>query len=94
MRAIVLSIALITPLLAIGDGPDMSSSIQEVKKQHETLFLGMPGVVSVGVGLDPNGHPAIIVGLDGPRPETEKKIPARLEGFPVVIQIVGGIKAQ
>ena len=91
---IVLSIALITPLLALGDDPDMSSSIEEVKKQHETLFLDMPGVVSVGIGLDPSGHQAIIVGLDGPRPETAAKIPAMLEGFPVIIQIVGSIKAQ
>ena len=68
MRAIVLSIVLLTPLLALGDDRDMTSSIQEVKKQHETLLLDMPGVVSVGIGLDSNGQQAIIVGLDGPRP--------------------------
>ena len=94
MRAIVLSIVLLTPLLALGDDRDMTSSIQEVKKQHETLLLDMPGVVSVGIGLDSNGQQAIIVGLDGPRPETEAKIPAVLEGFPVITQIVGSIKAQ
>ena len=94
MRTISLSIVLITPLLALGDDPNMSASIQEVKTQHETLFLDMPGVVSVGIGLDPNGQQAIIVGLDGPRPETAAKIPATLEGFPVEIQIVGSIKAQ
>ncbi len=94
MKTIVLSIVLIIPLLALGDEPDMSSSIQEVKKQHEAVFLDMPGVVSVGIGLDPNGHQAIIVGLDGSHPETRAKIPAMLEDFPVVIQIVGPIKAQ
>ena len=94
MRTIVLSIVLIIPLLALGDDPEMSASIQEVKKQHETSLLDMPGVVSVGIGLDPNGQQAIIVGMDGPRPETAAKLPARLEGFPVVIQIVGSIKAQ
>ena len=94
MRAIVLVIVLITPLLALGDDLDMPSSIQEVKKQHATRFLDMPGVVSVGIGLDPNGNQAIIVGLDGSHPETKAKIPAMLEDFPVVIQIVGPIKAQ
>lgn len=94
MRTIVLSVVLIIPLLALGDDLDMSSSIQEVKKQHEALFLDMPGVVSVGIGLDPNGNQAIIVGLDGSHPETKTKIPAMLEDFPVVIQIVGPIKAQ
>lgn len=94
MKTIVLSIVLIIPLLALGDDLDMSSSIQEVKKQHEALFLDLPGVVSVGIGLDPNGNQAIIVGLDGSRPETKTKIPAMLQDFPVVIQIVGPIKAQ
>ena len=94
MKTLVMSIVLIIPLIALGDEPDMPSSIQEVKKQHEALFLDMPGVVSVGIGLDPNGNEAIIVGLDGPHPETEAKIPPVLEDFPVVIQIVGSLKAQ
>jgi hypothetical protein len=72
----------------------MPSSIQKVKKQHEARLLDMPGVVSVGMGLNPNGNPAIIVGLDRPRPETEAKIPAMLADFPVVVQIIGPIKAQ
>ena len=94
MRTIVVVIVLIVPLLALGDDLDMPSSIQEVKKQHEARFFDMPGVVSVGIGLDPKGNQAIIVGLDGPRPETEVKIPAMLEEFPVVVQIIGTIKAQ
>jgi hypothetical protein len=94
MKTIVLGIVLIIPLLALGDELEMSSSIQEVKKQREALLLDMPGVVSVGIGLDPNGNQAIIVGLDGSHPETKAKIPAMLEDFPVVIQIVGPLKAQ
>jgi hypothetical protein len=94
MKAIVLSLVLLTPLLALGDDLDMSPSIQDVKEQHEALLLEMPGVVSVGIGLDPNGSQAIIVGLDGSHPKTKEKIPAMLEGFPVVIQIIGTIKAQ
>ncbi len=94
MKTIVLSIVLIIPLLALGDDLEMSSSIQDVKKQHEALLLDMPGVVSVGIGRDSNGNQAIIVGLDGSHPETKAKIPAMLEDFPVVIQIVGTIKAQ
>ena len=94
MKMIVVSIVLIIPLVALGDEPDMPSSIQEVKKQHEALFLDMPGVVSVGIGLDPNGKEAIFVGLDGSHPETKAKIPSMLEDFPVVIQMVGSLKAQ
>lgn len=71
----------------------MPPSIQEVKKKHETNLLAMPGVVSVGIGLDKDGHPAIIVGLDGPRLETIAQVPPALEGYPVSTQIIGTIKA-
>jgi len=94
MRVIVLILVLIIPLLALGDDLGMSPSIQEVKKQHEARFFNLTSVVSVGIGLDSNGNQAIIVGLDRPNPETEAKIPARVEGYPVVVQIVGAIKAQ
>lgn len=94
MRAIALILALTTPLLALGDDLGMSPSIQEVKKQHEARFLDMAGVVSVGIGLDADGNQAIIVGLDSPNPETEAKIPESVQGYPVVVQIVGAIKAQ
>jgi hypothetical protein len=72
----------------------MSASIQEVKRQHEARFLDLPGVVSVGIGLDPNGNQAIIVGLDASNPEIEAKIPKMIEGFPVIVQIIGSLKAQ
>ena len=94
MRTIAWVIVLIMPLMALGDDLGMSPSIQEVKKQHEKRFLDMPGVVSVGIGLDANGNQAIIVGLDAPNPEIKAKIPAILEGFPVVVQIIGSLKAQ
>lgn len=72
----------------------MSDSIRDVKKKHEARLLALPGVVSVGIGLDKDNNPAIIVGLDGPRPKTEAQLPQFLEGYPVVVQIVGPIKAQ
>ena len=94
MRVIALAIVLITPWLALGDDQGMSPSIQEVKKQNEARFLAMPGVVSVGIGLDPSGNQAIIVGLETPNPEIEAKIPEMVEGFPVIVQIIGSLKAQ
>jgi len=94
VKAIALTILLITPYLALGDDSPMSASIQEVKKQHEARFLDLPGVVSVGIGLDPKGNQAIIVGLEAPNPEIEAKIPKVLAGFPVIIRIIGSLKAQ
>lgn len=72
----------------------MTPSIQEVKKKHENRLMALPGVVSVGIGRDREGNPAVIVGLDGPRSETQARIPPQLEGYPIVIQILGPIKAQ
>jgi hypothetical protein len=94
MRAIVLILVLIIPLQALGDDSSMAPSIQEVKRQHEADLFNLAGVVSVGIGLDSNGNQAIIVGLERPDPETEAKIPASMEGYPVVVKIVGSIKAQ
>lgn len=71
----------------------MSETILEVKKKHESFLLSLPGVVSVGIGQDPDGKPLIVVGLDKPRPKTEKKLPRELESFPVQVKVVGPIKA-
>jgi len=72
----------------------MPNSIKDVKTQHEEHLLQLPGVVTVGIGQDENGNPAIIVGLECPDPETESQLPTLLEGYPVVVRIVGRIKAQ
>lgn len=94
MKAIAIAYLLTIPLLAMGDHPGMPPSIQEVKKQHESKFLSMPGVVSVGIGLGSNGEKAIIVGLEQQNRATAAKIPATLEGYPVKVQIIGPIKTQ
>jgi len=67
--------------------------IREVKARHESLLLSMPGVVSVGIGMDPGGTPVIIVGLDRHRPETIEEIPEELEGYPVQVEMVGTVRA-
>jgi len=72
----------------------MTPSIQDVKKKHEVRLMSLPGVVSVGIGRDPQGNPAVIVGLDSPRSETEARIPRLLDGYPLLIRIVGPLKAQ
>ena len=72
----------------------MPSSIKEVKNKHKARLLALPGVVSVGIGLNKNGQFMIIIGLDGPNAETETQLPAMLEGHPVEVRIVGTVKAQ
>jgi hypothetical protein len=72
----------------------MTPTIQKAKAKHEQHLLAMPGVVSVGIGLDARGSAVIVVGLDGPRPETVKDLPTHLEGYPVETRIIGPLKAQ
>ena len=72
----------------------MSPTIQEVNTKHAERLMAMPGVVSVGIGKNPDGQFVIIVGLDGPRPETVNQLPKILEGYPVRIEIIGPVKAR
>ena len=69
-------------------------TIQNVKAKHEDFLLAMPGVVSVGIGKNPDGQFVIIVGLDGPRPETVNQLPTKLDGYPVRMEIIGPVKAR
>jgi len=72
----------------------MLSSIKDVKRRHERRLLQLPAVVSVGIGLNRNGQSAIIIGLAGPHAESESRLPAMLEGYPVELRIVGPLKAE
>jgi hypothetical protein len=91
---LLIPLFLLSAFLFRGDSLMTTPSIQDVKKKHEAKLMSLPGVVSVGIGLDPGGRPAVIVGLDKSRPEVEAQLPSQLEGHPLVIQILGPIKAQ
>lgn len=69
----------------------MAPSIQEVKNEYVEELMRDPNVVSVGIGLDEAGQPAIILGLV--QPKTTQPLPTSLEGFPVITKVVGNIKA-
>ena len=72
----------------------MPETIQEAKARHEERLMALPGVVSVGIGLDAHGKPAIIVGLVNAKAKTSIELPRTVEGYPVVTQIVGPARAQ
>jgi hypothetical protein len=71
----------------------MAGTIREVKRRHEKDLLALPGVVSVGIGLGPDGEEEIIVGLDRPRPDIASRIPGSLEGYPVRTDVRGRMRA-
>ncbi|MDH3715090.1 MAG: hypothetical protein OET44_14750 [Gammaproteobacteria bacterium] len=68
--------------------------IREVKARHEQSLLSTPGVVSVGIGLAPDGEQAIMVGTSSDPAALRDKLPDTLEGYPVIVQHTGTIKAQ
>ena len=42
---------------------NVEKSIKEVKAEHESRLIAMPGVVSVGLGQDTSGNPVIVIGV-------------------------------
>lgn len=90
------ALAVIFLLLITVPGFTMTStrSIQKVKAESEQSLMEKPCVVSVGIGLTEDRQPAIMVGLDKPCPETVQSLPAEIDGYPVVTQVVSEIKSQ
>jgi hypothetical protein len=91
--ALLLSVLLPAPAVR-ANGDALPPTIEQVKAAHEKRLLALPGVVSVGIGRDPQGRPVIVVGLDKPRPQTQAAVPSELDGYGVRIDIVGTIRAQ
>ena len=77
-----------------GEDRAVSPTIQEVNAKYADRLLAMPGVVSVGIGKNPDGQFVIIVGLDGPRQKTVEQLPKVLEGYPVRVEVIGPVKAR
>ena len=93
-KVLVNLLFLLAAQAAVGGEEPMTLSIKEVKSKHTAQLMALPGVVSVGIGRDRDGQPAIIVGLDGSHPEAADEVPRVLETYPVITQVVGPIKAQ
>jgi hypothetical protein len=66
--------------------------IEETLKEHTKALMSIPGVVGTGQGLC-EGKPCIKVFVIQKTPELDRKIPKTLDGYPVVIEETGEIKA-
>ncbi len=67
-------------------------SIDEVIKIHSDSLMAIPGVVGLYHGLDDSGKTCLKVMVTKKTPELERRIPERLEGYPVVIDETGEVK--
>jgi len=66
--------------------------INEVIKVYADSLMAIPGVVGLYHGLDDDGKSCLKVMVKEKTPEISKRIPTRIEGFPVVIDETGEIK--
>jgi hypothetical protein len=91
---VVLLLLFFTINPAFSETMPMTETIQEVKARHQDQLMALPGVISVGIGRDERGNPAIILGLDAKQSASTKKIPEMLDGDPVVTRDMGPVMAQ
>lgn len=70
-----------------------SKTIEQVLKTHTDSLMALPGVVGMAIGLC-DGAACIRVFLADSSAETRRKIPARLEGYPVEVEVTGPFRAR
>ncbi len=68
-------------------------TIEQVQEKYQNQWLALPGVVGVGIG-ELGKKPALVVMVVKKTPELEQKIPKMVEGYPVVIEETGEIRAR
>jgi hypothetical protein len=66
----------------------------EVIAAHGDRLLALTGVVGVGEGLDADGRSCIRVLVRDGSPAIVGRLPASLEGYAVVIDVSGPLRAQ
>lgn len=77
----------------MADRPLPRRDINAVLAGHEREILAVPFVVGIYVGVLSDGKsPCLKVMLARQAPESERKIPHEIEGYPVVTEISGEIR--
>jgi len=75
-----------------GEKKMTAKTIRDVLQEHTDEWMSIPGVVGTAIG-EYKGKPCIKVLVVKKTEDLTKKIPAKIEGFPVVIQETGEIRA-
>jgi len=80
--------------MAQTSSPSPKRDINDVLAAHDRQLLAIPGVVGVYVGVLNDGRRRCLkVMLAEKNHETERKIPQTLDGYPVVPEATGKIRA-
>jgi hypothetical protein len=67
--------------------------IVEVLADHTPELMAIPGVVGTAESRTPDGRPCILVLLANDSAELRAKLPRELEGWPVILEVTGEIRA-
>jgi hypothetical protein len=68
-------------------------TIEQVQEKYQDQWMAVPGVIGVGIGAVAN-KPVIMVMVAKKAPEIRQKIPKTVEGYSVVIEETGEIRAR
>lgn len=62
-------------------------------KNHDVWLLSQPGIVAVGIVLDPAGSPCLEISTDELPPPTRRAVKQRLKDVPIRFRHTGPINA-
>jgi hypothetical protein len=93
----LINVLLLLALAGACQAADMNNvekSIKDIKAEHESRLMAMPGVVSVGLGRDALGNTVIVIGVETEEHSHTLTLPQELHSYPVKFQVLGTIKSQ
>ena len=70
----------------------LKQTIEQIQTKYQDRWMNIPGVVGIGIGAA-NGNPVIKVLVVKKTMELEQRIPKEAEGYSVVIEETGEIRA-
>lgn len=72
--------------------PTKTVTVTNVLEQNSAAWMQIEGVIGTGEGLD-HGKPCVKVFVSSKTEAVGEKIPASVENIPIIIEVVGEIKA-
>lgn len=82
------------PKLGVGEAEEThmaEATIEKVLNQHTHQLMSIPGVVGTAIG-ECDRSPCIMVLVVKKTADLMKKIPSKLDGFPVVVEETGELR--
>ena len=73
--------------------PMAGKTIQQVQEEHTDQWMAIPGGVGAALG-ECDGKPCILVFTSSDTAQVRRKIPATVDGYPVVVQPMGEVRAR